>query len=136
MHCIGLLPCTACSGIPRGQLAALIGKWSVAMFLKPCWPSASLFTFSCTAPRVVLSQGGYTAAIGVRFMQCPHPSATSLRRAPEVVMSRGGYTAAIDMWSLGCIFGELLSRIAHVGSAATPNLQACGRCLAEPESPL
>ena len=41
-------------------------------------------------------------------------------------MSRGGYTAAIDMWSLGCIFGELLQRIAHVGSAATPNLQA--RC--------
>ena len=39
-------------------------------------------------------------------------------------MSRGGYTAAIDMWSLGCIFGELLQRIAHVGSAATPNLQA------------
>ena len=39
-------------------------------------------------------------------------------------MSRGGYTAAIDMWSLGCIFGELLQRIAHLGSAATPNLQA------------
>ena len=38
-------------------------------------------------------------------------------------MSRGGYTSSIDMWSLGCIFGELLSRIAHVGSAATPNLQ-------------
>lgn len=42
-------------------------------------------------------------------------------------MSRGGYTAAIDMWSLGCIFGELLQRIAHLGSAATPNLQAWGR---------
>ncbi|KAL4422575.1 hypothetical protein ABPG75_008772 [Micractinium tetrahymenae] len=49
--------------------------------------------------------------------------ATPCYRAPEVVMSRGGYTAAIDMWSLGCIFGELLQRIAHVGSAATPNLQ-------------
>lgn len=42
-------------------------------------------------------------------------------------MSRGGYTAAIDMWSLGCIFGELLQRIAHVGSAATPNLQVPAR---------
>lgn len=49
--------------------------------------------------------------------------ATPCYRAPEVVMSRGGYTAAIDMWSLGCIFGELLQRIAHVGSATTPNLQ-------------
>ena len=38
-------------------------------------------------------------------------------------MSRGGYSSAIDMWSLGCIFGELLQRIVHIGSAATPNLQ-------------
>ncbi len=26
-------------------------------------------------------------------------------------MSRGGYTSAIDLWSLGCIFGELLTRV-------------------------
>ena len=26
-------------------------------------------------------------------------------------MSRGGYTSAIDMWSAGCIFGELLHRV-------------------------
>ncbi|CAI5999435.1 unnamed protein product [Closterium sp. NIES-65] len=31
-------------------------------------------------------------------------------RAPEVVMSRGQYTSAIDIWSLGCIFWELLMR--------------------------
>ncbi|RMZ56226.1 hypothetical protein APUTEX25_002416 [Auxenochlorella protothecoides] len=43
--------------------------------------------------------------------------------APEVVMSRGGYSSAIDMWSMGCIFGELLQRISHVGGAATPALQ-------------
>ena len=28
-------------------------------------------------------------------------------------MSRGGYTSAIDLWSLGCIFGELLTRVVH-----------------------
>ena len=38
-------------------------------------------------------------------------------------MSRGGYTSAIDIWSLGCIFGELLQRVKHVGSATTPHLQ-------------
>lgn len=38
-------------------------------------------------------------------------------------MSRGGYTSAIDMWSAGCIFGELLQRVTYVGSAATPQLQ-------------
>jgi len=48
---------------------------------------------------------------------------TPCYRAPEVVMSRGGYTSAIDVWSIGCIFGELLQREAHVGSATTPNLQ-------------
>ena len=31
----------------------------------------------------------------------------------QVVMSRGGYTSAIDLWSLGCIFGELLTRVVH-----------------------
>lgn len=41
----------------------------------------------------------------------------------QVVMSRGGYTSAIDMWSMGCIFGELLQRVARVGSATTPHLQ-------------
>ena len=41
----------------------------------------------------------------------------------QVVMSRGGYTDSIDMWSLGCIFGELLQRVAKIGSASTPRLQ-------------
>lgn len=49
--------------------------------------------------------------------------ATPCYRAPEVVMSRGGYSSAIDMWSLGCIFGEMLQRVARVGGAATPALQ-------------
>lgn len=38
-------------------------------------------------------------------------------------MSRGGYTDAVDMWSLGCIFGELLQRVTRVGSADTPHLK-------------
>lgn len=41
----------------------------------------------------------------------------------QVVMSRGGYTSAVDMWSLGCIFGELLQRAPRVGSADTPHLK-------------
>lgn len=48
---------------------------------------------------------------------------TPMYRAPEVVMSRGNYTAAIDMWGAGCVFAELLHRVAHVGSASTPNLR-------------
>ena len=41
----------------------------------------------------------------------------------QVVLSRGGYTSAIDLWSLGCIFGEMLQRVAGLGAASTPQLQ-------------
>jgi len=51
------------------------------------------------------------------------PISQSLTYAWQVVMSRGGYTSAIDMWSAGCIFGELLQRVARMGSATTPHLQ-------------
>ncbi|KAG0613807.1 hypothetical protein M758_6G130700 [Ceratodon purpureus] len=38
---------------------------------------------------------------------------TPSHRAPEVVMSQGQYTSAIDVWSVGCIFWELLMRQTH-----------------------
>ncbi len=32
-------------------------------------------------------------------------------RAPELMLSAdGNYTAAIDMWSVGCIFAEMIGR--------------------------
>ena len=36
--------------------------------------------------------------------------ATRWYRAPEVLLTYKKYTAAMDMWSVGCIFGELLLR--------------------------
>ena len=48
---------------------------------------------------------------------------TPCYRAPEVVMSRGKYTDAVDMWGLGCIFGELLSRVSYVGSTSNSKLR-------------
>ena len=35
---------------------------------------------------------------------------TRYYRAPEILMGARHYTSAVDMWSVGCIFGELLSR--------------------------
>uniref|UniRef100_A0A061SNS9 Mitogen-activated protein kinase 2 n=2 Tax=Tetraselmis sp. GSL018 TaxID=582737 RepID=A0A061SNS9_9CHLO len=49
--------------------------------------------------------------------------ATPCYRAPEVIMSRGSYSSAIDMWSVGCIFGELLQRVVHTGGNFNPSLQ-------------
>lgn len=31
-------------------------------------------------------------------------------RAPELLLACSDYTAAIDVWSVGCIFAELLAR--------------------------
>ncbi len=31
-------------------------------------------------------------------------------RAPEVILNASHYTKAIDIWSVGCIFAELLGR--------------------------
>ncbi len=35
---------------------------------------------------------------------------TQYYRAPEILMGAKHYTNAVDMWSVGCIFGELLGR--------------------------
>lgn len=35
---------------------------------------------------------------------------TQYYRAPEILMGTRHYTAAVDIWSVGCIFAELLSR--------------------------
>ena len=48
---------------------------------------------------------------------------TPCYRAPEVVMSRGKYTDAVDMWGIGCIFGELLSRVSYVGTTCNSKLR-------------
>ena len=32
-------------------------------------------------------------------------------RAPELILLEKDYTAAIDMWSIGCIFAELMNMI-------------------------
>lgn len=45
--------------------------------------------------------------------QCKHMTqevVTQYYRAPEILMGARHYTAAVDVWSVGCIFGELLGR--------------------------
>lgn len=35
---------------------------------------------------------------------------TQYYRSPEILMGSKHYTASVDVWSVGCIFGELLGR--------------------------
>jgi len=34
----------------------------------------------------------------------------SFNRAPELLLGEKNYTKAIDMWSIGCIFAELVNK--------------------------
>lgn len=38
-------------------------------------------------------------------------------------MSHGEYTSELDLWSMGCVFGELLQRVPYLGKSSTPMLQ-------------
>jgi mitogen-activated protein kinase 1/3 len=42
-------------------------------------------------------------------------------------MSHGRYSSALDLWSLGCVFGEMLQRIPYLGKSSNPNQQV-GLC--------
>lgn len=46
---------------------------------------------------------------------------TQYYRAPEILMGARHYTSAVDMWSVGCVFAELLSR--HILFQATGPMQ-------------
>ncbi|KXZ53096.1 hypothetical protein GPECTOR_8g87 [Gonium pectorale] len=74
-------------------------------------------------PRTVSAMVAVPAANGGYEPPLTSLVCTPCYRAPEVVMSRGNYSSAIDMWSAGCVFGELLQRAAYVGKASTPHLQ-------------
>ncbi|KIH48610.1 hypothetical protein ANCDUO_21319 [Ancylostoma duodenale] len=39
-----------------------------------------------------------------------HEVVTQYYRAPELLMGARRYTGAVDIWSVGCIFAELLAR--------------------------
>ena len=39
-----------------------------------------------------------------------HEVVTQYYRAPEILMGAAHYTTSVDMWSVGCIIAELLSR--------------------------
>jgi len=52
-----------------------------------------------------------------RYVGDPAPKLTSLvvtlwYRSPELLLGAKSYNASVDMWSIGCIFGELLERTA------------------------
>lgn len=49
---------------------------------------------------------------------------TQYYRAPEILMGARHYSGAVDVWSVGCIFGELLGR-RILFQAQSPVQQVC-----------
>uniref|UniRef100_A0A7S3N7K6 Protein kinase domain-containing protein n=1 Tax=Euplotes harpa TaxID=151035 RepID=A0A7S3N7K6_9SPIT len=55
-------------------------------------------------------------------------------RAPELLCGAEHYTSAVDMWSIGCIFAELLLRRPFLPGDDTENqLELIVNCLGQPE---
>lgn len=52
---------------------------------------------------------------------------TQYYRAPELLMGARHYTWAVDMWSVGCIFAELIGR-KILFQAQSPIQQVCKTC--------
>jgi mitogen-activated protein kinase 7 len=62
---------------------------------------------------------------------------TRYYRAPEVILSPTQYTKALDIWSVGCIFGEILGRkVVFKGKDHIDQLQRVFSILGTPEDAL
>jgi mitogen-activated protein kinase 1/3 len=61
-------------------------------------------------PKLVKSSGGLIKTKNMKRELTGHV-VTRWYRAPELILLEKDYTSAIDMWSLGCIFAELLGMI-------------------------
>jgi len=61
-------------------------------------------------PKLIKSSGGLIKATNMKRELTGHV-VTRWYRAPELILLEKDYTAAIDVWSVGCIFAELLGMI-------------------------
>ncbi|WAR03888.1 MK07-like protein [Mya arenaria] len=63
--------------------------------------------------------------------------ATRFYRAPEIMLSLIEYSAAVDMWSVGCIFAEMLGRkYLFPGKNAIEQIKLIVGCLGSPDPQL
>eukprot|EP00035_Acanthoeca_spectabilis_P007098 m.132452 g.132452 ORF g.132452 m.132452 type:complete len:306 (-) comp13796_c0_seq1:3141-4058(-) len=56
-----------------------------------------------------LADFGLARAFGIPVRSYSHEVVTLWYRAPDVLLGSQNYTTAIDMWSVGCIFAEMVS---------------------------
>jgi len=63
-----------------------------------------------TAGRLKLADFGLARAVGVPLRTYTHEVITLWYRAPEILMGSEAYSTPVDMWSIGCIFTEMVTK--------------------------
>lgn len=56
---------------------------------------------------IKLADFGLARAIGIPVRAYTHEVVTLWYRAPEVLLGAPRYSLGLDIWSIGCIFGEM-----------------------------
>lgn len=59
---------------------------------------------------IKLADFGLARAFGLPMRSYTHEVVTLWYRAPEILLGSKSYTTAVDVWSLGCIFAEMLTK--------------------------
>lgn len=59
--------------------------------------------------RIKLADFGLARAFGLPLRNYTHEVVTLWYRAPEILLGTKIYTTSVDVWSLGCIFAELIT---------------------------
>jgi serine/threonine protein kinase len=57
-----------------------------------------------------LADFGLARAFGIPLRTYTHEVVTLWYRSPEILLGSKHYSTAVDMWSVGCIFAELVNR--------------------------
>lgn len=57
-----------------------------------------------------LADFGLAITIGKPVKSVTHEVVTLWYRAPDILLGSKSYSTAIDIWSIGCIFAEMVNR--------------------------
>jgi len=86
-----------------------------------------------TAGSLKLADFGLARAFGIPVRSYTHEVVTLWYRAPDVLMGSRKYSTPVDIWSVGCIFAEMVNgRPLFPGSADDDQLQKIFKILGTP----
>lgn len=80
-----------------------------------------------------LADFGLARAFGIPVRTYTHEVVTLWYRAPEILLGQKQYSTPVDVWSIGCIFAEMVSRTPlFPGDSEIDQLFKIFRCLGTP----